>query len=446
MKKLTTLALAAGLIVAAAAPASAVDTKVDGQYLFSFGRAATGFAGQDLELARQRLRLGLTFTASENLSGYVQFQAREAWGTADNIHDNINTVGVTHRMAYINWMVPTTSIKVRMGKFSHGMPGDAFGKNQVMNAGAVRTGIEISTPVTDWMDMGALWSRPVSDDDDATATTSYKTAWAAGYADVDQQNNSDTFGLYANLKFDGITVSPWVLFNTGDDGCFNENRGTDAAITAKADGVTYWGGLSTTLTMFDPLTIKASGAYGLRDYDGFLDRSGWYAQALATYKMDFGTPVFGFWYGSGDENDTEYAFRNWVPVTKGAFTPSTTYHDNAFGLGGGQALGNICGTWGLKLGVQGVSFLEGLTHDFAVIMINGTNHGNMITSGKADSTDTKYLTWSDTVYEFDFGTTYQIYKNLAANLELAYLINDLDDQSTKSEDDWRVALSFKYAF
>ena len=52
------------------------------------------------------------------------------------------------------------------------------------------------------------------------------------------------------------------------------------------------------------------------------------------------------------------------------------------------------------------------------------------------------------MYEFDFDTTYQIYKNLTAKLELAYVLNDLDEDfaGAKTEDDWRAALSFRYAF
>ena len=143
MKKLTTLALAAGLIVAAAAPASAIDTKVDGQYLFSFARsdyrfdgaafnAATG-AALNKEFAQQRIRLGLTFTASENLAGYVQFQSVDTWGSA---HNAIADTGV--RQLYIDWMVPSTPVKVRLGKIQTGLPAHAFGQSMMMGPGNAR--------------------------------------------------------------------------------------------------------------------------------------------------------------------------------------------------------------------------------------------------------------------------------------------------------------------
>ena len=74
MKKLTTLLLAAGLVMAASAHASAVDVKMDGQYLFNFITGEKAGTGQNFDRAGQRLRLGMTFTANENLSGYFQMQ------------------------------------------------------------------------------------------------------------------------------------------------------------------------------------------------------------------------------------------------------------------------------------------------------------------------------------------------------------------------------------
>ena len=70
MKKLTTLLLAAGMTFAATAPASAVDMKMDGEYLFNFALGERVATGDNFDNAGQRLRLGMTLTASESLSGY----------------------------------------------------------------------------------------------------------------------------------------------------------------------------------------------------------------------------------------------------------------------------------------------------------------------------------------------------------------------------------------
>ena len=75
MKKLVTLLLAAGMTASVCSPASAVDVKMDGRYQFQFQTGSEGFRGQNTDYAVQRLRIGMTFLAGENLSGYLQLQA-----------------------------------------------------------------------------------------------------------------------------------------------------------------------------------------------------------------------------------------------------------------------------------------------------------------------------------------------------------------------------------
>ena len=92
MKKLATLLLAASMVVAASAPASAVDVKMDGEYVFTFITGERMGSGDNFDGAGQRFRLGMTFTASEDLSGYLQLQAGIGaeddtiydWGTSNN--------------------------------------------------------------------------------------------------------------------------------------------------------------------------------------------------------------------------------------------------------------------------------------------------------------------------------------------------------------------------
>ena len=62
-----------------------------------------------------------------------------------------------------------------------------------------------------------------------------------------------------------------------------------------------------------------------------------------------------------------------------------------------------------------------------------------------------YMTYSDAAVEFNLDNTYMIYKNLAANLQLAYIINDFDKDDHAGikkvdEDAWSAALSFAYKF
>ena len=99
MKKLVTLLLAAGLVVSAANGASAVELRVSGTLDFAFegynninGAYSfldnedflrnTGTRGNNKHFdAVQRMRLGLEFIMSENLSGYYEAQVGTfTWG------------------------------------------------------------------------------------------------------------------------------------------------------------------------------------------------------------------------------------------------------------------------------------------------------------------------------------------------------------------------------
>ena len=51
MKKLATLLLAAGMVVAASAPANAVDVKVDARFRTSFATGSSSFNGTNDEVA-----------------------------------------------------------------------------------------------------------------------------------------------------------------------------------------------------------------------------------------------------------------------------------------------------------------------------------------------------------------------------------------------------------
>ena len=162
MKKLATLFLAAGMVVASTAPANAVDVKIDGRYRHSFAVGEEGATGANFESMLHRMRLGLTMAASENLSAYVQFQINHGnqYGVTTNKHGKTASYQITARQMYLDWTVPGTAAKVRMGRFGLGLPGDAFGSNSVLCAGwGNREGVAVTLPVNDWLGLSAMWTR-----------------------------------------------------------------------------------------------------------------------------------------------------------------------------------------------------------------------------------------------------------------------------------------------
>ena len=151
--------------------------------------------------------------------------------------------------------------------------------------------------------------------------------------------------------------------------------------------------------------------------------------------------MLGAWYFSGDDKDDKGV----MPSIGGYFTPTRTYHDAAAGLAGGVNAYLPSGSWGVQAGIEGVSFLQDLSHDVLVTYMEGTND---VDSSEAAA---DYLTKDDSLVSFDFISTYELYKNLSAALELSYIISDFDkatnnDGERLSEDDWRAELTFTYAF
>ncbi len=450
MKKLATLLLAAGMVVAASAPANAVDVKVDARYRTSFATGSNGFAGDNVENMMHRMRLGLTMAASENLKAYAQFQINHGnqFGNTTKHGNTGKPDDITARQVYLDWTVPGTSIKVRSGRHDLGLPAEAFGQNSILGGGyGNREGVVIAAPVTDWLGVTALWTRLGTD----------------GTTDLDKNNTDDMYALSANLKFDGVSGAVYAAYATLDDEATYKaaktNNGWNNGRPA-GSGSAYWLGFTSTFTFFDPFTLKVSAAYGEFNADSpKKDQNGWNVQAKAAYKLGFGSVVFGGWYFSGADEDG----KGYMP-NAGYFSAANHYYDGFAALNNAHGNTNNTGTWAIQAGIEGVSFLSGLAHDLHVTYMEGTNDAKNVGNTFKEKNDNNeviygafkwanYLTEDDRVIEISLNNTYKIYKNLTARLELAYMINDLDNSQTmidargeRDEDDWFAGLTFDFRF
>ena len=506
MKKILTLMLAAGMLLGAASGAKAIDFKASGEWLVGFG-LGDGSLIKDVDNkkhhhddtfnAGQRVRLQLDAVASESLSGTVFFEiGDQMWGNAES-GGALGADGkeVKVKNAYIDWMVPNTDLKLRMGLQAVALPNVAGG-SAIMDGDAAA--VVASYQFNDNVGLTALWMRPLNDN--YTGTNAEDEPYGNGYENY--LDNMDLFALMLPLKFDGVELTPWAMYGMqGKNTRFNEGgvETADGALdvtlpgylpgmnefalgkTSKAYGSMFWAGLPVAITAFDPLNIEFDINYGYVEAMGRYDvlkrgtdwvrgnskREGWLVKALVEYKMDWGTPgIFG-WYASGDDGNVKNGSER-LPSIAGAgnFTSFMGDGNLAWGTGYNFYDNNLtyAGTWGVGLQIADVSFVEDLKHTFRVAYWGGTNSPSMVKymgSGVAwnDTTATQdgpYLTTNDGLLEFNLVNSWQIYENLEANLELGYIINMMDkdtwdksyvsDRNWSKQDAWKAQLIFAYSF
>ena len=463
MKKLLTLLLAAGMVVSAANGASAVEMKVSGEWMASFTFADNmynAYGGKEhpapLEgsdgsfKAAQRIRINFDMVASEYLSGRVQLQVASGadapnwyeWGTKGAGDPGYE---VTARLAYLDWMIPTTDVLVRMGRQSVAMPSYTFGSSVLDD---VIDGVVVNAPITDMVGVTVGWLRPVGE----------MQGWGR---DHHAHSNIDLAFLSVDVAADGFKVTPWGMVGFGGSraGAEYDKDGKFVAYgsgfdmvgngTGKEENVTaYWVGIGGELTLFDPFKFTADFMYSGNDADKGLKRSGWYAALGAEMKTAYATPFLRGWYASGDDDDADGEGGRFLSVNgAAAFDASSIYYD-AYGLL--AATPDVCsaaGTWGVQLGVKEVSFIEDLSHMLSVTYFQGTNDDKSLGVQSA-SGPIGYMTTEDSAVSIDFLNSYKLYENLTANILLAYLITDFDKNVWGQDYDniFRGTLNFTYAF
>ena len=500
MKRLVTLVLAAGLVLSAASGAQAIEFKASGQWLMGFNAADGGLVNKkreagdrmrksnnnDIFSAGQRLRLQLDAVASENLSGTVYFEIGDTtWGQASSGGAlGADAQIIELKRAYIDWAVPNTELKVRMGLQGFAMP-NAAGGSAVLDDDVAA--VVANYQFTENVGMTLAWARPYNDN--YAAGISNHPNDKDGYLD-----NVDLISLSVPLKFDGIEATPWVMYGIIGQNAFRDNdnwrswftmSGYEDGLKYNEDGTiagfgrwatdgnfdrrhanssAFWAGLPVKLTLWDPLNIEFDINYGYMESMGngtmykmgdtggvgkrfSTEREGWMAKALVEYKMDWGTPGILGWYSSGDDSNPGNGSERMPSISPcGNFT--SFLGDGNWGWASSGTIYDrnlsYAGTWGVGLQVKDMSFLEDLKHTFRAVYWGGTNSPAMAKyasrpwswgAGMIEDTNfgdqELYLTTNDGILEFNLVNSYQIYENLEVNLELGYLVNFIDQDTWK---------------
>ncbi|MDR1659256.1 MAG: outer membrane homotrimeric porin [Desulfovibrio sp.] len=516
MKKLATLLLAAGLVLGAATGASAIDFKVKGEWLVTFdfgqngnftggnGRTGSGFGDGDEFEAGQRFRLVLDAVASESLSGELFFEIGGAkWGRDAATHgmavgaDRTDTIKL--RRAFIDWVVPQTDLKIRMGLQGIALPSFTT-QTQIFNEDVA--GINASYKINDNVSVTAVWARPFNDNYNTGGTT------RNNYMD-----NVDAFALLVPLSFDGVKVTPWAMYaalgpnwNRNASGTVGTSyarvtggllpaggarhkNGSSAAgeRNLSSYGDAWWAGLTGDITAFDPFRIAWDFNYGSVTWqdDGRLNRRGWLASLLFEYKLDWAVPGLYAWYGSGDDSNPANGSERMPSIS----TNNTNNQFSDFAMNGapwwhsreGVLSDNMTGTWGIGVRMKDVKFLEDLKHTLYLNYIGGTNSQTMAkkmsrndiynnnwnraaNGGRGTGYDPLYMTTGDSALEIGLRNVYQMYENFQIYFEGAYIATWLDHSknvwgrsdmngvpggrpgSDQVRDPWNINLSFVYSF
>ncbi len=457
MKKLTTLVLAAGLVVSAfAGSASAGEFKPVLQFAeeFTYGDAGTNDQLENFDAAT-RIRFGFDYVASEDLSATILFQyGGYHWGTSEPNNDG--EAKLKMRLAYIDWTLPNTDVKVRMGRQAVVAPSYAFG-SPVLDSRA--DAISINGNVNENISLGLAWMRADRNIRD--------------YADYGF-DTTDALMLNAEFAYDGFKVAPWAVYahkqRNAKSGIMPfEHKEVEEVIDLSdvtkngLDPVAdlYILGASAELNMFDPFVFAVDALYSnvtyhnVQDseyYDDSLDA--YYVAAKGSYKFSNGVASLGGWYSNGLELRENHKFDNAFVVLDGGFSASSVLFDgNVVGSDdftnvANAGLDSPFGTWGLIAEYAGFSFVENLSHTARVLYVEGTSKVDK--NSNFSLADRKYfLTEDDSAIEIDFDTTYQIYKNLSATLQLGYVFFDQSNLAAgeeEADDIFRSALTFVYKF
>ncbi len=503
MKKLMTLALAAAMMLGAATGANAIDFKAKGQWIMSFdygmhgnfgeskAKNNSGFGKHEDEFeARQRVRLQLDAVASEALSGTVFFEmGDQIWGQ-DSTGGALGADGrvVELKRAYIDWMVPQTDLKVRMGIQGLALPSFTTNASQIFDDDVAA--VSLNYQFNENVGLTAFWARPYNDNAGYYRNSDFlhKGSQYGNYMD-----NMDMFAVLLPLTFDGVKVTPWVMYAAMGPGMFDNFEKAPGNAWGRASagmisgfkgtdwndsyGNAFWAGVTGEVTYWDPFRIAWDVNYGSASYeDQKMNREGWLASLLLEYKLDWATPGIYGWYGSGDDSNPKNGSERMPVVSANGNNgfSNFAFNGNPYIAREGVLGTTMVGTWGIGARLKDVSFLEDLKHTLRVNFMGGTNapkmakyvsHNSFKDSASVTqygtSYDPMYLTTDDYALEIGLTNTYKMYDNFTVMLDASYLALWLDDsRSTWGKnpmanfakggdgvyDAWNVNLSFVYSF
>lgn len=473
MKRLIAHFLAAGLILSTATAAQAVDFKVKGlsQHRLSWAdRNFTKGNGDDNFKAASRLRTTIEAVVSESLKGVVFLEVgHQNWGVSrDGASLGTDGKQVKVSWSYVDWSVPKTETRVRMGLQPYTLPTFTGTGSPILDGDGA--GISISNRFSENVEGTLFWIRPGNDN--ASEETGKR----------DPHDAMDFIGVTLPLSLEGLKVIPWGMYGIiGRDSLHGSAGDLEVAaagllpqlatpsivsLSDDAHGDAWFGGVASELTVLDPFRFAFDAAYGSVDIGSApvngrkldVKRSGWYAAFLAEYKMENVTPGLLFWYASGDDANPWNGSERMPSLDPDVYVTSYGFDGTYYG-GAAQTMGyGLSGTWAVMAQLSDISFLEDLKHTVRVVYYQGTNNTQMVreksvTNPQDTMYSMLYLTTEDKAFEVNVDSSYKIYENLSLYWELGYIRLDMDEALWKNsvgyeanKNNFKCTLSMIYTF
>lgn len=460
-------------------PAEAVDFKASGMWQFRIVRSDRNLKkdnADDKFRSANRLRTQIHAIASEALEGVVYFTiGHQNWGKAsEGAALGTDSTQVKVNKAYIDWAIPRTPTRVRMGLQRFTQPTFTDINSPIIDIDVA--GITVATRWNDAVTSTVFWLRPANDN----------AAEAENNPSRLYRDNMDIFGVSLPMKFDTAKVTPWGMYGmVGRDSFKFKPSGTSTVgltiananllplmVTpamvgraSKAYGDLWFAGITADITTFDAMRISFDGAYGSLDvgstrmngraYD--VRRSGWYSGIRVDYHLDGWTPGIIAYYASGDDGNPYNGSERMPALMPDVYMTSYGF-DGTWYSGAAQTMGyGLSGTWAVMGRIKDVSFMDDLKHTLRVVYYRGTNDPAMVekktvTNLQATQLSMNYLTKNDSAVEVNLDTTYKMYENLLLGFEVGYIRLDLDKGLwdkvgyRANENNWKVAFSASLLF
>jgi len=408
--------------------------------------AATAGNEEDDFHATQRWTMGFEYITGDALRAVIEFELDTTWGAPDSGNDYgggaIGTDGGRLQLLHAYTDFGTGPVSWRVGLQDIAWPSATYG-SPVLDSDVA--GIAASYSFNEQIALTLAWIRAQDNSDDFTSAT----------ASVTDQKNDEVDLVFASLPIamDGWSVNPYLTWGmVGSDSALSTESGlAGAKATAITDDMSaLWAGAALEISAFDPITFGADVIYGSVSGDeaDANDRSGWFLAGKALYKLESCTPGLLLFYGSGEDDDTSNGSEV-LPTLDGKFAPTHFGFKANLDTATGDLLGSRTDMMGLGLIIEDISFMENLSHRFALLYGRGTSSEEMGDKHKG-AANGLVLTEEDSFWELNVDSTYAIYENLSLMAQVGYLAVDWSEDAwtnaSDREDAMKLSFTLTYNF